>query len=226
MKIGLLSDAHGNYLWFRKCLDELLRLNLDKVFFLGDAYGYFPEGNRVIDDLIEIGAVCLLGNHEAMLLGKLPLRKEKNEIYRLDASDLDSRRTSFINSLDSSFRLEIDGTKLLLVHGSPQDSLTDYCYPNRDLEDFLPTVYDCVFMGHTHRPFIKKKANTLFVNVGSCGMPRDIGNMPSYCYFDTKTRECQINRIAFSIKEILETYSEIHGNVKACMERRANEYKS
>ena len=71
MIVGLVSDAHGNADALEKCLDVIEREGARKTYFLGDAVGYFPEENAVLDLLRSRGAICLRGNHEAMLLGKL-----------------------------------------------------------------------------------------------------------------------------------------------------------
>ena len=69
MMIGVFSDAHGNEPGFYKCYDFLLK-HSDIIYYLGDAVGYFPLSNKIIDTLRTNPVNCLKGNHDAMLLGR------------------------------------------------------------------------------------------------------------------------------------------------------------
>ena len=62
------------------------------------------------------------------------------------------------------------------------------------LEPFSIAGGRAVFMGNTHRPFVRTCNDSLFVNVGSCGMPRDCGNLGAVCVFDDSTRKAIIMR--------------------------------
>jgi predicted phosphodiesterase len=54
---------------------------------------------------------------------------------------------------------------------------------------------DFLFIGQTHRPWIRKNLHTTVVNVGSIGLPRDHGSRPSYAVLDTITRQAEIIRL-------------------------------
>ena len=44
MKIGVVSDAHGNPYGLKTCIDFLrVRAQVARIYFLGDAVGYLPE---------------------------------------------------------------------------------------------------------------------------------------------------------------------------------------
>ncbi len=70
MLIGVFSDAHGNELGFYTCY-EFLAKHTERIYYLGDAVGYFPLSNRIIDTLRTTNIICLKGNHDAMLLREL-----------------------------------------------------------------------------------------------------------------------------------------------------------
>src|SRR5690242_10324659 len=86
VRVGLLSDAHGNPLGLRRCLAVLRAAGVGPLYFLGDAVGYLPGEGEVIRTLAEAGAVCVRGNHEGMLLGELPLDPVRDGAYRLSAA--------------------------------------------------------------------------------------------------------------------------------------------
>ena len=94
MKIGLVSDIHGNPDGLKKCLTFMVHKGVDQFLFLGDMVGYLPDVKPALDMLIEHHVECVLGNHDAMLLNRLPLDHEKDKIYRL--SDTRSSLTDII----------------------------------------------------------------------------------------------------------------------------------
>ena len=154
MKIGIVSDAHGNKHGTKLCLDYLSG-KIDELYFLGDSIGYFPDGSQVIELLLNANAKMIMGNHEAMLLGYLPLDSDRDKIYRIrqTGDSLNEQQWKEIKSLPTFIEKEIGDRKILFVHASPWDHLMGYVYPNSDLERFSSLTYDVIFMGHTHRPF-------------------------------------------------------------------------
>ncbi|RPE13231.1 metallophosphoesterase [Chitinophaga lutea] len=222
MTIGLLSDAHGNLLVFEKCLSFLDR-RCDKLMFLGDAFGYMPEGNEILDIIIKKGIDMVLGNHDAMVAGLLPIDSKKEEIYRLTSQkkNLSDAQLRFICSLPTQFSLTENGTFVGLVHGSPWDHLQGYVYENDVDERFDKLPYDILFMAHTHRPFLLTRPNITLVNVGSCGLPRDIGNNACVTVFDTETRAVQQIKVPFNEDAIIARYKDqIHLDVINCLKRK------
>ena len=187
--IGLLSDAHGNPVALHQCLEHLRRLGVDDVYFLGDAVGYLPGEIEVLRLLREAGVKCQKGNHEAMLLGERHIPAAAAETLalsgarqRLSASDL-----AEIAAWPSQRLLDLAGRKALLVHGSPQHPLDGYVYPDAELAPFENLPFDLVVMGNTHRPFSRQAGRVKVVNVGSCGLPRDSGDLLAFGTYDPAT---------------------------------------
>jgi predicted phosphodiesterase len=183
--IGILSDAHGNQDVFRRTLSALSDLGADRFIFLGDAVGYIPSVD-VVSDLMGMGSRvnCVLGNHEQMLLtGAYPERLEP--VYQMSAIRglLSPQQYAFIASWSTHLELNLSCGRSLFVHGSPADTQNGYVYPDSDLTQFN-SRHDFVFMGHTHRAFIRREGACTYVNVGSCGLPRDDGRYASAVLFD------------------------------------------
>jgi putative phosphoesterase len=208
MRIGLLSDAHGNPYGLEKCLQILHSLEVEQVLCLGDSVGYLPDSYEVLERLHSANAICLTGNHEAMLLGQVRLDKDRDEVYRIGQSRHKISQQQ-INRMSTwmPFRYDtIGGRRLLFVHGSPWDPANGYVYPDSDLRLFSRLSFDAVFMGHTHIPFISQTENVQVVNVGSCGLPRDHGNLLSCATYDTDKASCKIIRVEFDPTEIIRKY--------------------
>lgn len=222
--IGILSDAHGNIYAFRQAINCLLGLGVRELVFLGDSVGYIPS-TAVLHDIFkfEPQISCTLGNHEKMLLdGSLDLKRD--EIYKLSLvkSNLSEELLSLIKTWPDHIIATLNDKKILFIHGNPHDFLNGYVYPDTDLSNF-ETEYDYIFMGHTHRPFIKMSGTTCFVNVGSCGMSRDDGRYGSVAIFDPISGGVEIIRfdITEATKSSLEEVGLVHEMVSSLYNRRS-----
>jgi len=223
MKIGVISDAHGNVCGLRKCIDSLQDAGVDEILHLGDSVGYFPDANEVLQELESARAVCLMGNHEAMLLGLLELEETKDKDYRIAESRarISGRSLNRISGWVPFCERTVDGRRLLFVHGSPWDPLNGYIYPDSDLRMFGNLEFDSVFMGHTHLPFKSQVCNVLVANAGSCALPRDHGSLLSSLIYDTERSVCEIVRIRYDVEEIVERYgAKISKIVLDCLMRK------
>jgi putative phosphoesterase len=208
VKIGLVSDAHGNALALAACLKKLESFQVDQVYFLGDAVGYFPGERAVLELLRSASISCQKGNHEAMLLGTMPVPSTNERVYQLEPARarLSVADRSFVESWPTERVVSAGGKHLLLVHGSPENHLQGYIYPDTDLSSFDALTYDAVFMGHTHYPFVAERQDMLIVNVGSCGLPRDQGNLAAFALYDTAAHSCDIFRLQMDINAIFDQF--------------------
>lgn len=223
MKIAVISDVHGNLVYLRTCLGEIERLGCDVLVCLGDTVGYFPDALPCMEELESMKGHHLLGNHEAMLLGLLPLSAENDCVYRLHKvrEVLPESQSAWFGQLLPFWATTLDARRLLFVHGSPWDPLRGYVYPDAVEEIFGTLPFDAVFMGHTHRPFCTALNGVLVVNVGSCGLPRDVGNSPSFAVYDTQVGEVVMHRVVGEVEEVLRRYGNAHPAVHACLCRKS-----
>jgi predicted phosphodiesterase len=197
--LGILSDAHGNTGAFLLAISILRQLEINRYIFLGDAIGYIPDVGVVSalrSDTLD--NECVRGNHEDMLLGGRDYR-DKDDLYKLDLAKelLPKEDYDYIKSWPRFLNKVCNGLKVLYIHGSPDEVTYGYVYPDTSLESFrIP--HDIVFMGNTHRPFVRHIAAKTFVNVGSCGFPRDDGRYGSMALFDPTTPSVRIVRFDIS----------------------------
>jgi len=224
MKIAIISDIHGNLEALKNCFSFLESQDIDRIFFLGDAIGYLPYGLEVIDFLKKHNVHSLKGNHEAMLLGELPIKKKNRDIYKLDliSENINSDQLKFMQSWKEKENIEINNRKYLLIHGSPKDNLEGYIYPNTNLDGYHNIPYDIIIMGHSHHPFVRFENNKIFINVGSVGLPRDVGNLSSCCIIESHTMDVQIYRLLFHDDELTEgkQSNSIHPSTIECLKRK------
>lgn len=223
MRVAFLADVHGNRLALEACLGALEAERVSRIFFLGDAVGYFPDAAAVIDLLAHAGAFCQQGNHEAMLLGtSLGTASEVVTHIGQTARALDAETLHRIAGWPTTRSLDLQGRRLLCVHGSPADPLDGRVYPDTDLDPLGPEGPDVVLMAHTHRPFVREAAGRVYVNVGSVGLPRDRGDRGSFGLYDTDIGAFEILRFPIDRGAVAKTYGGlVHESVLDCLLRRS-----
>jgi predicted phosphodiesterase len=191
---GLLSDAHGNVEAFEQAARLLERLGAERLIFLGDAVGYLP-GAAVARRIRELAMPAVRGNHEAMLLDG-DTCEARESIYRLQATrrQMPDALLHHIATWPTIATWRGACGPAMAVHGSPADPINGYVYPDTDLSPFQVAAGTTVFMGHTHRPFDRQFNGVRYVNVGSCGLPRDAGRLGSAVLFDDVSGQVRIVR--------------------------------
>lgn len=221
MRLGIISDAHGNAAALERCLLHLRKEHADRILFLGDAVGYLPDGARVAHLLESADALCLKGNHEAMLTGELPISASAEEITGLRRFT-DGLPSSWLEQVDRhgpKIILELSGKRLLLVHGAPSSPFVGRIHRPEDITDGdIPEGIDVILTGHTHRPMHCYINGRLLLNPGSCGLPRDRGDLLSLAVLDLETMNAAVHRLHF---ETLCERPGIHPKVKECLKRRS-----
>jgi putative phosphoesterase len=222
MKIGVFSDIHGNWPAFKACL-KFLEETVDTIYFLGDIFGYMPDGMKILNELIKRDIKIVLGNHDAMVLGLLPVNPQKEKVYQLlnERKKLTPNLRKYLSNLPVFDEIAFDNKRLLFAHGSPWNFLLGYVYENDVNEKFNKLPYDFVFLGHTHIPFVKRLNKTTVINVGSAGLPRDIGNSSCMTIFDTVSNKITQSRLNFDEDYVLELYrGKINESVMNCLKRK------
>ena len=104
---------------------------------------------------------------------------------------------NFLRNLPKQKELEIEGTKILLVHGSPRKN-NENIFPDLKIEEvenmISGTDADIIFCGHTHMPCgYQTNTKQTVVNTGSVGRP--FSEEPKSCY-----AVLEINNKEFSVK--------------------------
>ncbi|HEY9888056.1 MAG TPA: metallophosphoesterase, partial [Candidatus Obscuribacterales bacterium] len=63
-----IGDIHGHYAGLMALLDKIAPTADDQLYFVGDLIDRGPESAKVVDFVRQQGHVCVLGNHEQLLL--------------------------------------------------------------------------------------------------------------------------------------------------------------
>ncbi len=205
MKIAVLSDIHGNMQALEAVLVDIRANNCDKVFCLGDLAMAGPEPQKVIDFVKkQTDWTVIQGNTDKMIADFTPeILKNTEKAFPVmghaladDVLFLSDDAKSFLKKLPAQKELNIDGVKVLFVHGSPRRNNEDIL-PDMSLEKveeiIESTDADLIFCGHTHIPagYQTSKKQTV-VNVGSIGRPMTFDAKSCYCIAEFNNGEFSI----------------------------------
>jgi putative phosphoesterase len=206
MKIGILSDIHGNLRALKVILHAFRSHNVEKIICLGDMIGYYHQSLEVLDLLMKLNVTAILGNHEAYLMGFLKSSPEKWQVYFLDQvkKDISPKQLAWISALSKSLDIHINGKRIAFFHGSPWDPLEEYIYQDSNkFDDFVHLHWDYIFLGHTHYPMFKQAGNVNIVNPGSCGQPRDGDLRASAAVFNSENEIIVIIRESYDVQSTI-----------------------
>jgi len=183
MKIGIISDIHGNLPGLDAALDGMGPV--DRLICAGDAFDEYRFSNEVVARLRGLDASYVLGNHEDTLLSPAGARARAR-------AGIDHQLLCWAREQPHWMRLKVDGKNLLLFHSTPWEPYGEYVYPHSSsLLRFGELDVDYAVYGHTHTQLSRRVDRTLVINPGSAGQARDPknGRQPSYCVLDTSSDE-------------------------------------
>jgi len=220
MKIAILSDAHGNDIGTNLCFEYLKDKNIDRYIFLGDIGDYIPYAKNVFNILQKNSCSFVLGNHDEVLFN-LNSSYYLSDVFKTGntVSDLGEDNINIIKKYPKEMELKTENwKKILFIH----IGLDAYYSEKYLVENSTNIYYDYIFCGHTHRPKLYTlKDNKKIINVGSCGLPRDYGNLLSFVTFDTITENIEFHKVEFDTDSFIKENAEkLHPYVIECFNKR------
>lgn len=181
MRVGLISDVHGNLVALDAVLAELESQGVDLTVCLGDVGTLGARPARVIDRLREADCVCVMGNHDAYLLDESSLSANSTipgwmrEQIHWCADRLSAEALDFLRSFESEVEVSLGSShNLLCVHGSPRsyEEMILSTTPPGELEVMLEGLRPGILAtGHSHLQMVRRHKGILIVNPGSVGEP-------------------------------------------------------
>ena len=195
MKVALLGDIHGNAPALAAALDGARREGAELLLLTGDFVGYYYRPELVFDLLAEWMYYAVRGNHEDMLFASQSDPAKADQYRARYGSGVDAALACLsecelerLRGLPATRELGIGGKRVLLGHGAPWD--TDfYIYPDAD-DDVWARLsgyrHDYIVLGHTHYRYSKQIGDTLVINPGSVGQPRDRKPGAAWALLDTE----------------------------------------
>ncbi|MDC6389786.1 metallophosphoesterase family protein [Maribacter sp. PR1] len=199
MKIGIISDIHGNYEALKMVLAHLDQLNISKVYCLGDVVGYYSQVNECCNALIERNIPTLMGNHDwYMVSGGFCTRSEHvNKCLEYQRRVITKENLKWLGSNQLQFVLN----DLHMVHGGWSDPIDEYLF--NPSQEYFSTIEGKTFIsGHTHIQKLEIYKEKVYCNPGSVGQPRDKNPKSAFAIYDQG--EISLHRVAYDIDKVNE----------------------
>lgn len=213
MKIAIFSDIHANFHALEAVWTDIQKQKPDALYCLGDLVGYGAHPNEVIDFIKSINVPTIMGNYDDGVGFDLDdcgcVYKNIEDDQRGKQSLLWSRERvtsankEFLRQLPMQIRETLSGQDFLFVHGSPR-KMNEYLYEDRPEATFERIAKlagcDVLLFGHTHLPYQKRVGNTLFINTGSVGKPKDGDPRAGYVIVDLQLQpKVEFHRVGYDV---------------------------
>lgn len=221
MRILVISDIHANITALETVLQDAG--TVDATWCLGDIIGYGPDPNECVDRIQHLPEItCLLGNHDAAALSRIPI-----ETFNQDARRSIKWMQNMLTRESYAFLAQLPERavtgNVTLVHGSPRNPVWEYIL---DLQNAFQNMehFDTqiCMVGHTHLPISYISLNgsgdlrwtvpqegecviipsRAILNPGSVGQPRDHDPRASYAIFYPEINGWEIHRVEYDIRSV------------------------
>jgi predicted phosphodiesterase len=214
--VAVISDIHGNLHALESVLRSVDAESPDAVWCLGDLVGYGPRPNRCCALVAERADVCLIGNHDLGVLGRIDLgdfSPDAAASARWTAEVLEDEPRRYLESLSASAVL--DGAEL--YHASPRDPVWEYVLaPEVAYLSLEATEKALVLVGHSHVALrfgadelvlslgeegaeIDLARERWLLNPGSVGQPRDGNPRAAWLLLDFDAQKAIFHRVGYPV---------------------------
>ena len=200
MRVGLVSDVHGNLPALETVLGEMPPV--DRLLCAGDVVGYNPWPGECVDRLRERSVPTVAGNHDrAVFTDRLRMNHMANAGVEYTRENLSDEQRAWLRGLPVE-RTVLDG-RVKVVHGHPDDP-DRYTYPEEFSGAMLGEA-DVLVLGHTHVQAHRTFDAGVVVNPGSVGQPRDGDPRAAYAVVDLDGEPTvEAHRVAYDIDRVVE----------------------
>jgi predicted phosphodiesterase len=223
VRLALVSDIHANLEALQATLADIVSRDVGRIVCLGDIVGYNAKPAECIALLREANALCVAGNHDLAVCGRMPTKHFPAAAARAikwTQRRLSWRDLQFLAGLPLKAHV---GGELVAVHGAlhPQTHCATVRLDTDEkrFRSFQALIADpsgarfCAF-GHTHEVGIyefhgeatapgrdqttKLRDDAFYlINPGSVGQPRSADQRASYIVLDLAQRTANVHRVAY-----------------------------
>lgn len=154
MKVGILSDVHGDYGALETTLTKLKQEHqVSRILCAGDLVGRGPEQNRVVDCIRTNEIITVRGNHDEWFYG------------------ISDENTAYLKNLPVDWEGKVGDRRVFMCHGKPGNNMWGM-YRDHLSETYLSMVLkslktDVLVTGHTHMPLYMRVDEGVLINPGS-----------------------------------------------------------
>jgi diadenosine tetraphosphatase ApaH/serine/threonine PP2A family protein phosphatase len=192
---------------------------VDAVWCLGDTVGYGPRPNECCEIVEALADLCLVGNHDLVVLGELAVSDFNDEAAAAatwTAEVLTPESRAFLAGLKPLAAL--DGVEVF--HASARDPVWEYVLTEEAARaTFELTEAPVVLVGHSHVALALaldgaeiagglapagtelELSGRRLLNPGSVGQPRDGDPRAAWVLLDLERRFAQFHRVAYPVEK-------------------------
>jgi predicted phosphodiesterase len=221
LRIALISDVHANLPAFQAVLDDVADAGVDQTWCLGDLVGYGAQPDECVELAREACDVCLVGNHDLVVLGKLDI-----STFSLNAAlaahwtqeNIGREALDFMASLEPLNTEEEVG----LFHASPRDPVWEYVLSTLQADACIDAMDARIgAIGHSHVALYFTRSDSgqvrgepapggteidissgrWLINPGGVGQPRDGDPRAAWLLLDSGGWTAQWRRVEYPIAE-------------------------
>jgi predicted phosphodiesterase len=214
MRLALISDIHANFEALEATFYDIAERSIDRIVCLGDIVGYNSDAAACIALIRGADCVCVAGNHDLAVCGRITTRKFPSAAARavartrqqLSADDLD-----FLESLPLKANI---GNRVIAVHGALHPE-ADCANVRLDTDKQRQMSFEALMIhpsgaricayGHTHHAGVyEMRADRVamhadahvslrddayyLINPGTIGEPRSAERRATYMILDLERR--------------------------------------
>lgn len=230
MRVGIISDIHGNIEALRAVFDQLEKRGCDELVCLGDIVGYGPSPGECIDFLREKNVISVKGNHDHYVVSgnehpdSFGITESACKAVKWTREVLSREQIDWLDSLPFTLKRG-DAT---FIHAAVDTAEGEYWPYIFDVHSAMFHFYfqetTFAFFGHIHVPllfahqcndsapptiWVEKLKDRDFrefydykflINPGSVGQPRNCDPRGSAIIFDMTTKEMEIVAAEYDVK--------------------------
>ena len=218
MRVAVISDIHANAHALDAVLADVDAADPGAVWCLGDLVGYGPRPNDCVRIVRDRADVCLVGNHDLGVLGRIDLgdfTPDAAQAARWTADALEPDLRAFLDSLEPTAGLD----RAELFHASARDPVWEYVLSEEAAWASLQaTTAGIVLVGHSHVPLalmlgdgavtggiapggasVELAAGRWLLNPGSVGQPRDGDPRAAWLLVDFDAGRAEWRRVRYDV---------------------------
>jgi predicted phosphodiesterase len=217
MRVAVISDVHANRHALDAVLDAVEAESPDAVWCLGDTVGYGPQPNECCDLVRDRSDLCLVGNHDLVVLGDLAV-SDFNEEAAAAASWTSDILTDAARAFLADLKPAANASGVSLYHASARDPVWEYILSEEAARaTFELAAADLILVGHSHVALALQQNDgrvlgglapggvevalegRWLLNPGSVGQPRDGDPRAAWLLLDLDRRFASFRRVTYPV---------------------------
>lgn len=221
MKIAAFGDIHSNHFALEACLDEVERIGVDGIVFLGDYVSDCACPQKTLALLRETASRrrCwfIRGNREEYMMDHADGRNEwfdnsQSGSLLYTYENLTDKDIEWFRSLPIAMKVEIDGAPPFeICHGAQWQTRVMALPGTPHVDEMVARMNtDMMLCAHTHEAFIIEKDGKTIVNGGSLGLPCSGDNAAAFAMIELKNGRWspKLMRVKYDVEAVVREFCE------------------